>query len=463
MAAPKLSSFKCPTCSAPMQVRPDVSDLTCNYCGNSVHVERDKAAFTRMGASRGNTVYVNPNAGKQLVWIIVLTTVLPILIPIGIGVAALGKSLVGSRVMSLPATCDANEEMTISGKTFDGKGPVIIAGINCKITIKDSHLKSDIVVKGGQNLELKIINSTLEGSDAAIDLEEVNTKIDISEKSEIKGKDAIRATNHNLEMTVKDSKIVGVDNGIIAKQGFKMKATNVEISGKVTAVDSGDNPELELHQVKITSAGTAVTANNNLKIEADGSSIDGGEVAVHAKYNFKGNLKKKSSIVSKKGIAVEADSNVEITLDDSTLDGGEVALRGPSNLHLKVAKKSRVHATGTAVEGDSNPEVTVDDGIIEGGDVAVTSKVNGKIKVVKGGRITAAKIAIDGKQNLEIDVQGGTIDSPGVAIAGTFNTQVRLKKGTVTGGTAAFAFDRKPNVLDVSPDSVVTGAQKIGK
>jgi hypothetical protein len=446
-----------------MQVRPDVSDLTCTYCGNAVHVERDKAAFTRMGPSRGNTVYVNPNAGKQLVWIIVLTTVLPILIPIGIGVAALGKSVLGSRIMSLPATCENNGEMTVTGKTFDGKGPVITAGINCKITIKDCHFKSDVVVKGGQNLELKIINSTLEGSDAAIDLEEVNTKIEISEKSEIKGKDGIRATNHNLEVSIKDSKIVGVDNGIAAKQGFKLKATNVEISGKLSAIEGGDNPELELHQVKLTSAGTAVIANNNLKIDADGSTIDGGEVGVHAKYNFKGNLKKKSSIVSKKGTAVDADSNVEITLDDSSLDGGEAALHGPSNLHLKVTKKSRVHATGTVVEGESNPEVLVDDGIIEGGDTAITSSVNGKIKVVKGGRITATKLAIDGKQNLEVDVQGGTIDSPGVAIAASFNTEIRMKKGTIKGGTAAFSFDRKPNVLDLGPEAVVTGAQKFGK
>ncbi len=460
MAAPKLSTFKCPNCSAPLQIPPHETDIRCHYCGNPVHVERTKAPTMAMGPRPTNTVYLDPNAGKAVGWIIALSVGLPILIPLVIGLIALVGTAVHGRVMSLPTTCDANDSITISGKTFNGTGPVVVAGVNCKITIKDSHLKSDVVVKGGQNLELTIVNSTLEGSVAAIDLADVNSKLDISGKSEIKGKEGIRG-GLNVEIHVKDSKITGEENGIVTKQNLKLIGTNVEISGTTAGIDGGNGADIELHQSKVTSPGVAVTGGINLDIDAEATTLDGGDTTVKGGVNLKLKLSKKSQVTSKKGTPVEGDTNLEITMDDSTIDGADTAVHGASNFHLTATKKSRVHANGTVLETETNPELVLDDSSVEGGDIGLEARLNAKVKVVKGARIYGNKIAIDAHQNMEIDLQGGTIESKGVAVQATFNSEVRAKKGTIKGGTAAFSFERRPNTFEVA-DTTITGPQKMG-
>jgi hypothetical protein len=103
-------------------------------------------------------------------------------------------------VTSFPATCANNEELLVTGQTFTGKGTLIEAGPNCKLTIRDSTLKADVIVETKGNAELTITNSKLEGQEEALLLAN-HAKVTIGA---------------NLELTVDDSVVESQRSGVKA-------------------------------------------------------------------------------------------------------------------------------------------------------------------------------------------------------------------------------------------------------
>jgi DNA-directed RNA polymerase subunit RPC12/RpoP len=411
MAPPKLSALKCPTCSAPLQVAPEQSDIRCQYCGNAIHIERQKAPTPGTVHVPANTVYLDPNAGKMVGRIILFSVLLPVAIPIVIALVSVGRSVTKSHVVSFPVVCGTNEEITISGKTFEGKG-TLITGDNCKLTIKDSTLKGDVVVKASGGIsDLKIINSKLEGATAAIELDG-NTKVKISGKSEIKSPEVAINGKSNLNLTIEDSKVEGGEVAIKGTSSVDLVATKAQLLGKDAAIVLEGNGEITLKESTLkASEGAAITCGSNAKVTAEGSTVT-----------------------------------------------GETAIKGESSLEMKLSKKSALKATGTAIETSSNCELEIEDSTVDSDDTAIHTTSNCKVKITKGGRVTGKSIGFDGTSNNDFVLQSGTLESGGTAIVGTSNIDIDAKKSTIKGGQNAFLLDSRPSKLAVV-ETQVLGAQ----
>src|SRR5204863_7774072 len=114
-----------------------------------------------------------------VIWIIVLTAVVPAFIPVLIFAGPLLTKMYSSRFGSIPTVCAMNEELEVNGQTYSGSGTLIVAELNCKLTIRDSKLTGDVVVESKGNLELTVENSTLEGKDVGLKLD-VNAKVNLT-------------------------------------------------------------------------------------------------------------------------------------------------------------------------------------------------------------------------------------------------------------------------------------------
>jgi hypothetical protein len=422
MAVPKVTSLKCPSCSAPIQVPPNVSDIQCYYCRAPVHIERTKPPAHAPQFVIPNTVYIDPNVGKNVGAALAASVLPPLVLTLVIGGVSAFAALRGSsgssgfgasgprKVTSFPATCASNEELLVTGQTFAGKGTLIEAGLNCKLTIKDSTLKGDVVVEAKGNAQLTITNSKLEGQEEALLLAN-NAKVKIADKSEIVGAGTGIEGKMNIDLTVDDSKIRGGTSAIHSGNGLTLRATGAEIAAKRHALDLDLNADLNLRQTTVKAEEEAILATYNLKLDMDGSTVE-----------------------------------------------GSTGLKSGVNPKLKVTKKSRLAGSDAAIDVESNLELTVDDSLVESKDVAVRAATNTKVNVVKQGKIKGGNAGISAGINTEIRMNEGTIESGGNAIEAKFNTEIDARRSTISGGKNAFAFERKPSALRLT-ETKVTGAQ----
>lgn len=85
----KLKTHNCPSCSAPLEVSPQQSDITCRYCGNAIHIERAPAPRVPGPVVNHQVMYIDPNAGRGFARAMMIVGFLPLLIPVGIFVVPL--------------------------------------------------------------------------------------------------------------------------------------------------------------------------------------------------------------------------------------------------------------------------------------------------------------------------------------------------------------------------------------
>jgi hypothetical protein len=324
-------------------------------------------------------------------------------------VAAIGWSA-SSLVTRLPRKCGLNEEITVSGKRFDGPGPVIdVTDYNCKLTIRDSHLKSDVVVRGNQNLTLNIVNSTLEGSEAVLDFDTSNADINMSQHSVLLGKVGIRG-KINTSLHMKDSKIIA-DMAIVGRDNFELDAADSEIRGRITAVDA-KNPVLHL---------------------------------------------RRSTLSASEGTAIQTELNTRIEAEQSTIEGGDSAIACPLNLDMKLVGGSRVHGVDVAVAAPQNAKISITDSAIESDGIALSLREgNGDVRAGKGARIMGKKTAIRGGGGLTLGLDRALVQAEDVAISGD-NLRLTAKNSQILGATA-FALGRMPS-LELDDDTVVRGVR----
>lgn len=420
-ASVKLMEQRCPSCNAPLQVSPTEATVTCRYCGNAISIQRQKpppAARVSSFGSAGHvpsTVLYIPAAAS------VGASLLPALIPVVVlfVVAIVGAvSALGRRFVSLPATCHANETLTISGKNYDGTQPAVVAGVNCKLTIKDSTLTStDAIVKGGINLELHIVNSKLKSKTHALELATTNAKVWITDKSEVHGDESGLLGENNVELEVKDSTVSGGQDAIDLGSNGKVSLVNAKIIGKENAIKAGSS-------AKITSKGTTITSDESgVRLESSSGSFDGkqttitaGDTALFIESNGDVKLADKSVLKSLKGDGLSAKSvNLKLQLEDTKVEAKEVGLRLAGNADVRIRKGSQVHGDNSGLRAD---------------------------------------------YNLKLSVEGATIDSAGPAIAGSTNAEVRVTAGSSIKGTPAFQFPSTPSRFDVA-DGTFTGEKQL--
>jgi hypothetical protein len=419
----KLIEQRCPSCNAPLQVDPNMAVVTCRYCNNSISIQRAKAPQTRVsqfgapGHVPSTVLYIPSGAVGATVASSLIPVLIPVVIMLVVGVGA-GLSAFGRRFVSLPTQCRPNETLVLSGKTYDGDKPVVEASVNCKLTIKDSTLKStDVIVKGGINLELKIINSKLTSKTNVLDLATTNSKVWISDKSELHGGEVGVKGEGNAEIEVRGSTVTGGQAAIDLGSNAKVSLIDATLKGKEHALKTGVNGKVTAKTSSVTSDEIGVQlAGSSGSLDARGLSVTAGDAALLVESNGDVKLADKSALTSSKGDAIAAKgTNLKLLLEDSKLVAKDTAMRLGGNAEVRLRK-------GASAQGE--------------------------------------KEGLRAEYNLKLSVEGATLTSSGPAVTGASNAEVRVLAGSTVKGTPAFAFPSKPSRFDVA-EGTTTGESQL--
>jgi hypothetical protein len=400
-----------------------VSDVQCQYCGTVVHVEWGKKPPAEPQPQQMATIYVANPMPAFLPVIIALMVLLPIggslFAFLSSGVTSVATNALNAAgvqtpsvlAKSLPATCGLNQEIAIVGQTFEGPGPLITGEVNCKVKIKDSKLKSDIVVVAKNLVEITVENSTLEGKEAAVKLG-MNSKLFGKKKSIFKGEEAAVVAGINSEVSLDDSSIEGGEAGIQGDSNLKVSGTKSKISGKEYGVRGGVNLGVDGKELVVQGSRAGIEGNINLKLDLRGGLVEGDEAGVRMKS---------------------------------------------SNADVKLSKAARIKGREVGVKTESNLELDMEDATIEG-EIAIDSGVNPKLSLGPKAKIVGKRIGMKVGTNLELDMRQATVESPQVAVCAPFNVEIQARDSIIRGGIEAFRFERKPNELELVGTNV-TGKQ----
>jgi len=419
----KVTAKSCPKCGAPLALQQGVADVQCQYCGTFVHIEWGKKPPAEPAPHQMATIYV---ANPMPAFVPVLI-VLGVLIPFAGSLIAFVVSSVSSvattainaagvqtpsiLTKSLPATCGLNQEIAIVGQKFDGPGPLITGEVNCKVKIKDSTLKSDVVVLAKNLVEVTIENSTLEGKEAAVKLS-MNSKLFAKKKAFLKGEEAAIVAGINSEITLDDARVEGGESGIVGDSNLKLFGTKSTIIGKEYGVKGENNLEIDGKELSVRGSRAAVETDVNLKLDQRGGLFEGDEAAIR--------------------------------------------MKGP-NAELKLSRSARIKGREAGVKTESNLKLEMEDSTIEG-DIAIDTGVNPKLLLGPKAKIIGKRIALKVGVNLELDMRQATIESASVGICAPFNIEIQARDSTIR-GLEAFRFERKPNELELVGTNV-SGKQR---
>ena len=433
MNAPvKLMEQRCPSCNAPLTVSAADNVVTCRYCNNSITINRQKPPANVPRVTTFGTPGHVPSTVLYMPAATIGASILPALIPVVVVlVVAIGGAItaLGRRFVSLPATCHPNETMTISGKKFDGTQPAIVAGVNCKITIKDSTITStEPIVKGGINLELRIENSKLKSKTRAIDLASTNAKIWISGKSEISGDEAGIFGENNVEVEVKDSTVTGGQDGIHLGTNGKLNSKGSSITGEEAGLHFEGNGVLEMRSTTITSS----------------------DVALFFQSNGDAKITDKSSIKSSKSDGIgTTSSSTKMQIEDSKIDGADVGIRASSNSEIRLRKGASVHGTAAGIKAENSFKLSVEGASIDSAGPGVQGSSNAEIRVTVGSMVK-------GTPAFQFPSQPSRFDVPD----GTFTGEKQLDSKSSGGGSGSSAADNMAmRMVLQSTNSLVAGCK----
>ncbi len=489
MAALKVVSAKCPTCGANLPVPPGVFQVACRYCQNVIHIEHRKPPpgvqpFGAPGAMPSRTLYVDPDAhkaGKALAWIIVCACLLPVLIPLVIGVGPWVVKSFKGKVKPFPVACGMNEEVEVSGN-FETTGPIVTSvAHNCKLHIKNAKLKGSTLVKTEAfNMELTLDNVTIETTDTMIHTGS-NLKVKLH-GSTLTSAAAVFDSDSNMELDVDGSTLQSKNAAAVkSKHNLKVRMEGGKILGKKAGIDTGANHQLTMKKNAEVSAsdGPAVKTDSSFKLEADGGKIDGGlmmssgadivatgltltakEKALTGTSSVKLDWTE-GSITSESDVAIDVASSADFTLIATKVQGATTAIECDSNSKIKASKKTRIVGVSSyGITTSSNSEVVLNDAALEATMRAFKGTVNNKIKLAQGARIAGKKGGISAEGNLEIEATNATLEGgTGAALDAGYNSRISFKQGLIK-GTPAIDVDRKPTILELD-GTRVEGEQKI--
>lgn len=404
----------CPNCGAPMELPPvGTPELTCQYCGHVARFDWTKPPYASSGKSRSPVLPMLVLAGGVALTGVVSTVFLSSNLKTAGVALAEGAGVALGAAQNFPMTCGMNQELSIVGRKFEGTGTLITGDINCKIKIKDSTLKGDIVVLAKNLVEVTIENSTLEGKQTAVKLE-MNSKLDAKKQTVLKAEETGVEAGINAQVSLEDSSIEGGEVGIKADSNFKLRANKSKVSGKEYGIKAENNFELEGKELTLSGGRVALDGEVNLKADLRGGVLEGGEAGIH--------------------------------------------MSGP-NASVKMSRGARISARESALKTSSNLELHMEDALIDGGEIGIETEVNPKLTLGPKARIHGKKIAVKAGVNLELDMRSATLESEAVAVCAPFNVEIGARESVIKGGVDAFRFQRKPNELELTA-TTVTGAQQ---
>jgi hypothetical protein len=324
----------CPSCGARVDAAPAAETFvyTCRFCSARVPIEpllprpapgipevvRIAAAVRQAQVASAPSATV-VKAARGVGCFVIVTTLLPFLI---VGAVFLGPGLwgyVAGHYGSFPMEVPMNGSLEITDRTETGTDTMVTMGVNGKLTLRRCHLKGPLVVKGGVNAQVTVIDSSLEGQKGVIEGETnlvvviqnstitsaeeivdspVNAKISISKDSKLHSDAVAFPLESNAEIAIDHSSLEGRLGGIELRVNGHVKLTD-------GAVVKSDGPAIELAQ------------NGHLAITA--SRVESKTEAIRAGNNVEGTLRS-AVLVGPKG-ALEVGDNGRLTIAQTTITG----------------------------------------------------------------------------------------------------------------------------------------------
>jgi hypothetical protein len=323
----------CASCGARVEAmqRDEAYVYTCRFCQTRISIDplvaKQPPRPVPQLAPTPREAGLAAGGGRRMVSFIVFLSLVPAVIGVVVALRPLLSGVVSSHLEeNFPITVGLNENVEIHDRTATGTSTMVTVGVNGKVTIRRCHLKGPLIVQGGTNAEItiidstlvatrevvtgdvnvkvKILNSTLTSDDAVIDLP-VNPGIDISDGSKLTAQGVAITSQVNAEVSLDGSSVDGKVGGITCSNSCKVKMAGGAI---------------------VKSDGTAIELEQNGHVAIVESRIDGKVKGLEIGNNGAGTIRG-SGLAGPKG-ALVAGRNTSLVLVGAKFDGPKTAGAG---------------------------------------------------------------------------------------------------------------------------------------
>jgi hypothetical protein len=328
----------CPSCGARLEATPaeQAYVYTCRFCGAHVPIaalpkahdpraeivrlalemrsqqqQRDVAAAPAIAAAKA--------AGRSVGCIVLVSTMLPILIPVGIFVVPWLMKTYGAQFGSFPIDVGVNDSIEIADRDATSDDTMVTVGVNGKVTLRRCHLKGKQIVKASTNAQITIIDSTLEGATGIVE-GTVNTVVNIENSTLTSGEEIVDAPSNAKINVTKGSKLTSASVALPLDNNAAVTIDHSEIDGKLGGIELKNNGTVKmLDSAVVKSDGPAIDLGQNGHLSISSSRVESKTTAIHAAGNLEGTLRAATVIGPRD--AFDLGINSRLTVAQSTIQG----------------------------------------------------------------------------------------------------------------------------------------------
>jgi hypothetical protein len=306
---------------------------TCRFCGSRIPIAplvkpRDARADLARAAlelrearQREAAVAVRAvkKTAKSVGCIVVLSTLVPLLIPVLLFLVPWGMRTYAANFGAFPVTVDPNGSLEISDRDATSTDTMITVGVNGKLTLRRCHLKGPQIVKGGTNAQITVIDSTLEGSKGIVE-GEINVTLTVQNSTLISGEEIVDAPLNAKVSISKGSKVQSASVAFPLENNAEVTVDQSEVDGKLGVFELRNGGHVKLvDSAVVKSDGTAIDLAHNGRLTVTSSRVESKTTAVRASSSLEGALR--SATVIGPRAALDLGSVAHLTIAQSTVEG----------------------------------------------------------------------------------------------------------------------------------------------
>ncbi len=295
----KVSLHKCPNCSAALTVNSEDTDLKCAYCQHSIHIERKRPRFILWRAR--DVLYVDVAPPQPLSRGAVLLILGLLLLPFAIAEGPSVFRKAGHLLRPLPAICANKEELVISDQTFTATGPEPLLRVEagCHLTLANSHLEADVILRSSGNAQITISNSVLIGHKLVLDMP------------------------HGGRLLIQNGSQLRGQNGIVSAAGMELRLSGSEIEADEVAVKLGMSSKVSLEDAKIKGQEVGLLTLFGLTLNSRGGRIESAGDAIVSDFGPHIELRKSAVKGGRRAFSFSSQP-ATLSLIESTVEGAQV-------------------------------------------------------------------------------------------------------------------------------------------
>jgi hypothetical protein len=309
---------------------------TCRFCGAHVPIAplvkaRDpRAEIVRLAlemrsqqqnrdAAAAPAIAAAKAAGRSVGCIVLVSTLLPILIPVGIFVVPWAMKTYAAHYGAFPIDVGVNESAEISDRTATSDDTMITVGVNGKLTLRGCNLKGKQIVKAGTNAQITIIDSTLQGATGIVE-GTANLVVNIENSTLTSGEEIVDGPSSTKVNISKGSKLTSASIAFPLDNNATVSIDHSEVDGKMGGLELKNNGTVKmLEGAVVKSDGPAIDLAQNGHLTISSSRVESKTTAIHASYSLQGTLRAATLIGPRD--ALDLGSNSHLTMAQSTVQG----------------------------------------------------------------------------------------------------------------------------------------------